>query len=253
MLGGVVGGAGLPAAPDDVDPGAGQDADGVRVVFAAGAGGAVDGRGPGAGVPGVAGEVADGVAELAADRPPEGVRDVGAGLAGDRGDPGEGGQGLRVGEPGPAVTGLGQQPGSAQHARPRQGGEDVRVRVGGQLDADPGLQDLGLGGQHGHRCGQGSGDAGMGGPVLPGRASRRGPQPRAQHAGRRRVAPRRDGLQPAVYGLLIELASGVLAAEAGQERQADRAAQVGEQSDRGGECHGQVCAQLVACRYPVRH
>ena len=50
VLGRVVGGAGLPAAPDDVDPGAGQDAHGVRVVFAAGAGVVVEGRGPGAGV-----------------------------------------------------------------------------------------------------------------------------------------------------------------------------------------------------------
>ena len=128
----------------------------------------------------------------------------------------------------------------------------MRVGVGGQLDADPGLQDLDLGGQHGHRCGQDSGDAGMSGPVLPGRAVGRGPQPRAQHAGRSRVAPRREGLQPAVDGLLIELASGVLTAEAGQERQADRAAQVEEQPDRGGERHGQVGAQLVACRHPVR-
>ncbi len=32
MLGGVVGDAVLPAAPDDVEPGAGEDADGVRMV-----------------------------------------------------------------------------------------------------------------------------------------------------------------------------------------------------------------------------
>jgi hypothetical protein len=107
--GGVVGGAVLPAAPDDIDPGAGGDADGVRVVFAAGPGVVVDGRGPGAGVPGVAGEVADGVAELAVDGPAEADRDVLAGPAGDRGDPGQARQRLRIGEPRPAVPGLGQQ------------------------------------------------------------------------------------------------------------------------------------------------
>jgi len=65
VLGGVAGGAGLPAPSDDVDPGAGGDADGVR-------GGPCRERGrrrrwprPRAGMPGVGGEVADGVAELA--------------------------------------------------------------------------------------------------------------------------------------------------------------------------------------------
>jgi hypothetical protein len=36
VFGGVVGDAVVPAAPDDVEPGAGQDADGVGVVVAAG-------------------------------------------------------------------------------------------------------------------------------------------------------------------------------------------------------------------------
>jgi hypothetical protein len=60
----VVASAVLPAAPDDEHPVAGGDADGVRVVLAAVAGGGVDGGGPGAGVPGSVGEVADRVAEL---------------------------------------------------------------------------------------------------------------------------------------------------------------------------------------------
>src|SRR5260370_18242197 len=81
VLGGVVGGAFLPAAPDDQDPGAGQDAGGVRVVLAAVAGGLVDGRGPGAGVPGAGREVADGIAEPAVDRPPESMREGRPGLA----------------------------------------------------------------------------------------------------------------------------------------------------------------------------
>src|SRR4051794_11480927 len=46
---GVVGDAVLPAAPDDVSPGAGQDADGVGVVAAAGDGLVVQVGGPGAG------------------------------------------------------------------------------------------------------------------------------------------------------------------------------------------------------------
>src|SRR5262249_20857736 len=61
---GVVGGAVLPAAPDDADPGAGEDAYGVWVAFAAVDGVVVDLGGPGAGVAGIVGEVDQGVAEL---------------------------------------------------------------------------------------------------------------------------------------------------------------------------------------------
>ena len=38
VFGGVVGDVVLPAVPDDVEPGAGEDADGVGVVVSAGAG-----------------------------------------------------------------------------------------------------------------------------------------------------------------------------------------------------------------------
>ena len=123
VLGGVVGGAVLPAAPDEVEPGAGEDAHGVRVVLTAVPGLVVDGRGPGAGVPGVGGEVADGVAELMADRPPERAGGVAAGPAGDRRGPGERGWRPGAGEPGPAVADLG----SCRAAR--------RVPVRGRLDA----------------------------------------------------------------------------------------------------------------------
>ena len=52
MSGGVVGDVVLPAVPDDVEPGAGQDADGVGVVVAAGAGSFVEVGGPGVGAGG---------------------------------------------------------------------------------------------------------------------------------------------------------------------------------------------------------
>jgi len=53
--------------------------------------------------------------------------------------------------------------------------------------------------------------------------------------------------------VLIQFRGGVLAAEPGQERQADRAVQVVEQPGSGGERHGQVRAQLVAGRHAVPH
>ena len=62
VFAGVVGDAVLPASPDHVQPGAGEDANGVGMIVAAGAGLSVEVGGPGVGVVGVAGEVNDGAA-----------------------------------------------------------------------------------------------------------------------------------------------------------------------------------------------
>ena len=113
---GVVGGVVLPAVPDDVEPGAGQDADGVGVVVAAGAGSVVEVGGPGVGAAGVAGEVADGVAELFVAGPAEPDGAGLAGLSGGGGDAGEADQRLGGGEPAAAVADLGQQPGGADRS-----------------------------------------------------------------------------------------------------------------------------------------
>jgi hypothetical protein len=67
MFGWVVGDAVLPAVPDDVEPGAGQDAYRVRVVVAPGKGVGVELGCPRVGHAAVAGEVADGVAQLFVD------------------------------------------------------------------------------------------------------------------------------------------------------------------------------------------
>src|SRR5262249_3831704 len=91
MLGRVVGRAVLPAVPDHEEPGAGQDADRVRVVVAACDGAVVEVGRPGVGADGVASEVADGVAELLVGRPPEVDGAVLAGLAGAGRDAGEAG------------------------------------------------------------------------------------------------------------------------------------------------------------------
>ena len=49
--------------------------------------------------------------------------------------------------------------------------------------------------------------------------------------------------------LLIQLVSGVLAAEPGQERRGDRLPRSKEHPDRGGERYGQAGAQLMADRH----
>ena len=76
VLGWVVGDAVVPAAPDDPDPRSGQDPDGVGVVAAAGDGVGVDLGRPGAGVAGVVGEGADGLAETLVAGPAEADRAV---------------------------------------------------------------------------------------------------------------------------------------------------------------------------------
>lgn len=102
MVGRVVGGAVLPAVPDGVEPGAGQDAHGVGVVVSSGDGAVVAVGGPEVGSAAVTGEVADGVAELfvlraqlIGQRNPVGD-EVFAGAAG----PAQGGRGRGVGQQG---------------------------------------------------------------------------------------------------------------------------------------------------------
>jgi hypothetical protein len=83
VLGWVVSGVILPTVPDYVEPGAGEDAGGVGVIFAAGGGVFVELGGPGAGAAGVGGEVADGVAQLPGGGPAVADGCDLAGLAGE--------------------------------------------------------------------------------------------------------------------------------------------------------------------------
>ena len=65
VVGGVIGRAVVPAAPQDAGPGAAEDADGVGVAFAAGARVGVEGGRPWGAVPGVVGEDVQGLAGAA--------------------------------------------------------------------------------------------------------------------------------------------------------------------------------------------
>ena len=104
VSGGVVGGVVLPAVPDDVEPGSGEDAYGVGVVVSAGAGLAVEVVGPGVRTAGVGGEVGDGVAQVFVARPPESDRPHGARLAGRWGHTGQAGQCFGSGESAAAAS-----------------------------------------------------------------------------------------------------------------------------------------------------
>src|ERR1700737_5341828 len=166
MFGGGVGDSVLLAVPADVEPGAGEDAHGVRVVVSSGDGAGVHVGGPGVGVSAVAGEVGDGFAELFVCGPTESDVFDFAGLAGGGRDAGQAGQRFRGGEAGSAVPDLTEQAGRAEGARARQGGEDLRVGVAGGLFGDIGGESFDLGGgggTHGHKGASGGGAVGSGG------------------------------------------------------------------------------------------
>ena len=184
VLGGVVGGVVLPAVPDDVEPGAGEDADGVGVVVAAGAGAVVEVGGPGVGAAGVAGEVGDGVAELFVAGPAEPDGADLAGLSGGGGDAGQAGQRFGGGERGAAVADLGEQPGGAD--RPARG-RLVKMCASAcaascwSIWVGEGLDLLDEGGRARRRSARVM--RGLGGAVGAGGAAGRGGQAGVQHGG----------------------------------------------------------------------
>src|SRR5690554_201670 len=241
---GVVGEAVLPAVPDDVQPGAGEDADGVGVVVAAVACSVVEVGGPGVGVSGVGCEVGDGVAQLFVAGPSEADGAEFPGLAGGGCCAGQAGQRLRGGEPGAAVTDLAQQPGGADSARSGQAGEDVRVGVGVELVVDLLFERLDLLDQGAEQRDVAGGDVGLGGAVDVGRSACRVDDPLVQDGGVDLAGVALLG-QPVTEPLRAQPVDLVLGVEPGQEGQADRGVELVEQADHGGQHQAQVRTQLV--------
>jgi uncharacterized membrane protein len=89
----------------------------LGVVVAAGAGALVEVGGPGVGLAAVAGEVADGVAELFVAGPAETDNAALAGLSGGGGHAGLADQRVGGGEASAAVPDFGQQPGGPDRSR----------------------------------------------------------------------------------------------------------------------------------------
>ena len=141
VLCGIEGSAVLPGAPDDPDPGAGQDPDGVRVTAAAAGRRGVDGSGPGVGHAAAVGKVHDCGTELLAARPAEYSLAALAGLACGRARARQRGQRVIGREPLAAVADLGEQARGAHSPGAGQAGEDVPVGVSGEEPADLFVQD----------------------------------------------------------------------------------------------------------------
>jgi len=179
VLGGVVGDALVPAVPEHVEPGAGEDADGVGVVTGA----SVEVCGPRVGVGAVAGEVGDGVAELFVAGPAEGDGAQLAGLSGRGCGAGEAGQGLGGGELDSPVGDLGEQAGGLHAASPGQAAEVVLVGAGVELSADLGRAGFDLLGWDRQRAEQSPGNVRPVGRVVTGDAAWCGDQAGVQLLG----------------------------------------------------------------------
>ena len=136
----VVGLTVLPTAPEDADPGAGEDACGVGMRLALLAVPTVELLSPRAGADGVLGKVDQGLAQLLVACPAEGD-DVVLARGTRRGHcASQCGQGLGAGKASPAVADLGQQRRCAHGASPRQALEDGSIGMQGQLFTDVGLE-----------------------------------------------------------------------------------------------------------------
>lgn len=152
VKGDVVGATILPAAPQDADPGSGEDTNGVGVIAAAGAGVGIDGRGPGGGVTGVVGKRRERLAQALVAGPAEADGPLLARGAGDRSHATFGGELLGRGEARAVIAELGQDLGRIDFAAAGQGLDERAIGVlrQGRGDRRRELLDLGdEGGEHG--------------------------------------------------------------------------------------------------------
>src|SRR5579863_10739726 len=248
--GGVVGDAVEPAAPYDADPGAGEDADGVGVVLAAGAGVAVDLGGPGAGVPAVVGEGGDGGAEPLVAGPAEVHVAVLAGLAGDRGDAGERGDGVGAVVGLAAVAPLGEHLGGVDLTRPWQRREDLPVRVLPEVGGYRAVQALDRGVQGGEHAYGGEHDV----AERLGECFAAGARGGGAQAGEQLGGGAAAGVavldQEGGHPLLAQVRGGGRGRVAGQELQADRRLDVGADGLGAGPVGVEQGRELVGGRDP---
>src|SRR5680860_1417735 len=221
VLGGVVGDASVPAAPDDSEPGSGEDAGGVLVGFAGGGVAVVDGGGPGAGSAAVGGEVDDGVAQFLVTGPAERHDVVAAGLSGGWCGAGEGGEGGFGGEPAAGVADLDQQLGGADLTAAGQRSEDVAVRVQRELFADLRLEQGDLFADRAQRLDVRHGGVGSGGGGVAGQPGGAGAETIQQHASGLAAAVA-VGCQPCAEASFAQPGGRVHGGKAAQEGQADR-------------------------------
>jgi len=136
----VVGGAGLPAAPEDADPGASQDAHGVGVIAPTSASVPVDGSGPGMGVAGVVGPSGEGLTKPLVAGEAAGDAPVFAGGVGDGGDPAFAGELILGSEAKAIVAELGEDLSGIDGSGPGERLEDRAIGVLGEVGGDEAVE-----------------------------------------------------------------------------------------------------------------
>jgi hypothetical protein len=127
VAGRVVGFSVDPGAPQDADPGSGEDAGGMGMVAPAGPGAAVDVGGPTRAVAGVVGEAGDCGAQAVVASPSEDDAAAFAGGVGDGTDAGLGGELVVALEALAHVAELGEDLGGTDAAGAREGHDDLTV------------------------------------------------------------------------------------------------------------------------------
>ena len=246
----VVGHAVLPAAPDDVGPGPGEDAHGMGMALATLTGPAVEVGGPGVRPAAVLREVDERLAQLLVAGEAERHRPVLAGLAGRGRGPGQTGERLGRGEPLAAVADLGEERRGADPAGTGQAREEGAVRVPRQLLDDARFEHLGLlvDGPHGSHEGEGHRGHGLGGlPVDPGWCGHETGVELGAAASARVALRREPGRHPPGAEPGRPLSGG----EAHEEGPGDGRGQLVEEVDRSGEGERQVGRQLLCERGPM--
>lgn len=243
VRGGVVGGAVLPASPDDVAPGAGEDAGCVLVGLAVGAEPVVAGFGPWFGAPTVTGDVAEGVSGLVGAMP---ERDYTVSCAGANGGccAREADEGFRRGESGATVAHLGDERCGADRARAWERREDVSIGVAGEQLRDA-VGELGdLGNESLEQSDEGEHDRGAGAAIVVDSARRGSKAPVELGCGL--AAAVAVGAEPGIQALLGEPRGSRGEREPLAEAQAGRAVEVAEEADGAGEHDAVMGAELVA-------
>ncbi len=228
----VVKGLVLPGFPEDAEPGAGEDTDGVRVLASALTGSAIDVCCPGRGMSRVVGEAGDGLSEVLVTGPSEHDAAAFAGGVGDGTDAGLGGELIFGGEALADVAEFGQDRCCADASGAGEGHDDLTVgQVGhGVLDARGQLGDLA---DEAFEDGdERAGDLALGvGLCIAGEARGRGLQPGQEFGGRSAPAIGVLGHE-AGEALFAETAGAVGRGIAADEGERDRAVDGGE--DGGG-------------------
>ena len=241
----VVGGVVEPAAPEDTEPSASEDADGVGMSAPALSGGTIDGGRPGMGEPGVAGPGGEGATQTLVASEAAGDATVLARGVGNGSDAGFGSELVFGGEAEAIVAEFGEDLGGIDGAGAWEGLKDVAVGVLGDESGDEAVSLADLGHEGLEDGEEASDELALGLALeLAGESSRRGAETLEELG--RRAAPRVVvRLEEALEALLSEASGALRGRVAVEEREGDGTVHVSENHGGTGPEAFQEATELV--------